>query len=232
MRTHRRVLVAAVLGLTGVLLVAILAVTLAMVAPGTTIRIEVDREHATSGGSFGVRLVQDAPAPTIGTQASVTFDHTKAQISSVGWGEAFAEAQVHVPTDLSAAVSHANETGELSQIAAAFLPPSGVPAGSSEFLVIDFTAVSCGRVDLGLPVGPLDAAVLDGREATSGVSMPVSTAGATVTIDCPEGAPAAVGGSQRLVARLASTAILALALPQVATRGRQGPNSATSHTPH
>jgi hypothetical protein len=159
-------------------------------AAGDTMRLEPASQAVAKGDSFTVRVVQSASVPTGGAQASVTFDPSKVTVTSLTRGAPHAGAAIFVPSDLAAAIGAANQAGTLVTIATAFLPPASVPPGDADFLVITFTAVGCGRSDLGLPAGPIDAVLLDGRPDTYGNGLPVTTTGGSVDVLC-DGATAA-----------------------------------------
>lgn len=153
-------------------------------AAGDTMRLEPASQAVARGDSFTVRVVQSASVPTGGAQASVTFDPSRVTVTSLTRGAPHAGAPIFVPSDLAAAIGVANQAGTLVTIATAFLPPASVPPGDADFLVITFTAVGCGRSDLGLPAGPLDAVLLDGRPDTYGNGLPVTTTGGSVDVLC------------------------------------------------
>ena len=159
-------------------------------AASPTLRIEPATQTVASGAAFSVKVVMNTDVPTGGVQVSVTFDHTKVQITSVARGGPFSSAPIVVPTNLSSSIAAANSSGKLATVAAAFLPPATVPAGDAEVLVIAFKAIACGVSDLGLPVGPVDGQPLDGRENTYGSSLTVTATGGKVTVDCGAAATA------------------------------------------
>jgi len=177
---------AAVLGLVGVVAGAS--------AAGDTLRIEPASTTVAKDATFTARVVQDAEVATSGAQATITFDPTLLQIMSVTRGAPFADAPVFVAGDATA-IAGANKSGKLAQVAAAFLPPGSVPPGDADFLVVEFKAVGCGRSDLGLPVGPGDASLIDGSAATYGSNLTVSTSGGTVTTCSAGGAAVASSAS-------------------------------------
>ena len=181
MGSHRRSVVAAM----AIVALATLAAVGSAAAAGATMRIMPASQTVAKGASFTVRVVENNAGPTIGTQVTVTFDRTKAQITAVTWGAPFANAPVLIPTDMAGAIAQANSTGKLHQLAASFLAPTdSVPAGDADVLSITFNAIACGNIPLGLPVGPYDASMLDGNEATVGNTLPVTTSGGSVTVDC------------------------------------------------
>jgi MYXO-CTERM domain-containing protein len=175
---HRRggIVVATVLGLA----VATVGVVGSAAAAGNTLRIEPATVAVAKDATFTVTVVQETEVATSGAQATITFDPALLQITSVTPGAPYASASLLLAAD-EAAIVAANKSGELKTAAAAFFPPGSVPAGEADFLVVEFRAISCGTVDLGLPVGPLDASLIDGREATFGDELTVATTGATVS---------------------------------------------------
>jgi hypothetical protein len=149
-------------------------------AAGNTLRIEPVSSAVAEDATFTARVVQQADVATSGAQATVTFDPALLQVTNVSRGGPYADAPV-VAGISPAAITAANSSGRLAGVAAAFLPPDSVPAGEADFLVIEFKAIGCGRSELGLPVGPTDAALLDGRDATYGEPLPLTTIGGSVT---------------------------------------------------
>jgi hypothetical protein len=197
-------------------IVAIAVAMLALLAGGggasagsDTMRIEPPSQTVAEGSTFTVRVVHNASVETSGAQASVTFDPAKAQIVAVERGPSHADAAIFAPPDLAAAIAAANQAGKLAMIATAFIPPASVPAGDADFLVITFTAVGCGRFDLGLPAGPADAVLLDGRPETYGGAWWVTTTGGTVDILCDDAtATPADGGTPWLMLGLAAGVVV------------------------
>ena len=155
-------------------------------AAGDTLRIEPASAAVAKDATFPVRVVQNAEVPTSGAQATITFDPALLQITSVSRGTPYADAPVFTGA-AAAAITAANTSGKLAGVAAAFLPPDAVPAGDRDFLVIEFKAIACGQADLGLPVGPVDAGLLDGRAATYGDPLAITAIGGSVTISCGGG---------------------------------------------
>jgi hypothetical protein len=134
------------------------------------------------GATFTIRVVQNASVITSGTQATVTYDQTMVQIQSVTRGKTHLAAPIFVPAPMDTAITTANKSGTLRMVATAFFPPSSVPAGNQDFLIITLKATGCGAVTFGLPVGKTGAVVLDGRTDTYGDSLKVTATGAKVTI--------------------------------------------------
>jgi hypothetical protein len=149
-------------------------------ADGASLRIDPLVVRVVAGGDFEVQVVQEAPLAVSGAQASILFDPKVLQVESVQPGDAYANAPLLLPKDQAANIKAANESGRLAQIAAAFLPPGAVPAGEASFLVVRFRAIACGQSALQLPVGPLDAQMIDGRPQTYGYPVSVTAAGGQV----------------------------------------------------
>ena len=177
-RIHPRGAIVAGLALTLASLGAVSTVS----AAGNALRVEPPTQSVASGASFTVRVVENAAVATSGAQATVTFDKTKVQITAVTRGTLWGAASILAPANLAPSITKANTTGSLKTIASAYLPPDSVPAGDNDVLMITFTAKACGKVILGLPVGPLDAALLDGQDATYGNNLKVTTTAGTVNV--------------------------------------------------
>src|SRR5262245_24644935 len=140
-------------------------------AAGNTLRIEPADLAVAKDATFDVTVIQNAEAETSGAQATITFDPELAQITAVTKGAAYTAAPVFTGATEDA-ITAANGSGRLSTVALAFLPPGSVPVGDQDVLVITFRAVGCGALDLDLPIGPADGALLDGRAATYGAALP------------------------------------------------------------
>jgi hypothetical protein len=158
-------------------------------AARNTMRIEPPSQTVAEGSTFTVRVVHNASVKTSGAQATVTFDRAKVQVTAVTRGTPHAAAAIFAPSDMAGAIAAANQAGRLATVATAFLPPASLPPGDADFLVITFKAVGCGTSSLGVPAGPMDAVLLDGRDATYGNGIEVTTTGGEVTVDCPGGTP-------------------------------------------
>ena len=96
----------------------------------------------------------------------------------------------------SDAISSANASGKLAQIAVAFIGPPGLAAGDQDFLDVTFLATGCGTVSMDVPVGKTDAQITDGSDPNNwgGNTVPVTTTGGSVTINNCSGGSG--GGSQ------------------------------------
>jgi hypothetical protein len=180
--SYRKIGIVAALGVT------ILGAVANVAAAGNTLRLEPATTTVAKDATFTIRVVQNATVATSGAQVTVTFDRTKAQVTTVTRGTPYANAALFLGAD-AAAITNANKTGKLKTVAAAFLPPGAVPVGDKDFITVDFKATACGEIKLGLPVGAADAGLLDGRDAKYGAALKVTGTGATVTVDCGANAP-------------------------------------------
>lgn len=167
--------------------VAIILATVATVpsvmAAGRTLRLDLATQTVDKGATFTVKVIANADIILSGVQATVTFDKAKVSITEAAKGADWAAAPLWVPGDLSAEVAKANTKGKLATVFASYFPPGNTPAGDSDFLDITFKALACGQVTLGLPAGPADGLMLDGRAAPNyGKTINVTTTGAKITI--------------------------------------------------
>jgi len=160
-----------------------LAVVGPTTAAGNAFRINLPTAVVGAHARFFVRIDQQTAVATSGAQATLTFDPSLLQVTTVHARGPYADAPIFLgATD--AAIAAANTSGRLATVAAAFLPPSSVPAGKAEFLEIGLRAVGCGRAELDVPAGPADALLLDGRDGGYGLTLAVTATSGEVTIDC------------------------------------------------
>jgi hypothetical protein len=152
-------------------------------AAGNAFRIELPSATVGAHARFFVKIVQQTAVATSGAQATLAFDPSLLQVTTVRVRGPYAAAPVFLGAN-DAAIAAANTTGRLSTVAAAFLPPGSVPAGNAEFLEIGLRAVGCGRADLELPAGPADAMLLDGTGRDYGETLTVNSTSGEVMIDC------------------------------------------------
>lgn len=169
-------------------LVAILGFAGGAAAAGNTLRLDPATTNVANGATFNIKVVQSATVATSGSSASIVFNKGILQVTSVTRGNAFASAPLFLAGD-AAAIATANKTGKLQNVAAAFFPPTSVAAGEQEFITVGFKAIACGTAKLTVPTGRVDATMLDGRTATYGQTLKITTTGATVTV-CEGGAGA------------------------------------------
>src|SRR5262245_1193251 len=177
-RVRRFRLAPAALSLGAILVASSLMTALPGLAAGNaTIRIDPATEPAAGPGStFTVQVISNADVMSSGIQASITFDKTLLQISSVGrpagdWGTAPTfvgpSGDLTVAANVASAIATANGTGKLATVAANRTPPSVTPASTDQtFLLVTFVVVACPSggattTPIGLPVGPGDAVLVD-----------------------------------------------------------------------
>jgi hypothetical protein len=152
-------------------------------AAGNAFRIDLPSSAVGAHARFFVRIVQQTAIATSGAQATLAFDPSLLQVTTVQARGPYAAAPIFLGGN-DAAIAAANASGRLSTVAAAFLPPGSVPAGSAEFLEIGLRAVGCGQADLELPAGPADAMLLDGTDRDYGETLTVDSTSGAVMIDC------------------------------------------------
>jgi hypothetical protein len=162
-------------------------------AAGDTFRIESPSIAATVGASVSVRVVGNTDVETAGAQASVTFDASRLQVTSIAKGSDWVAAGAGYAgypgtANMAAFIATANAAGRLPAIAAFFTADS-LPAGDHDLLAVTFTVIACGDAAIDLAVGPADAGMLDGRPATYGDPLAVTTTGGTVSAPCGPGVP-------------------------------------------
>jgi hypothetical protein len=148
-----------------------------------TLKLDPPTTSVDNGGTVSIKVMANTTVATSGVAASVTFDKAVLQVVSITRSATWATAPLYLAGD-AAAIATANKKGLLQAVAASFFPPGSVPAGSQEFITIVFKAVACGSVSLGLPIGTTngDTTLLDGRAATYGASIKLTTTGAAVTV--------------------------------------------------
>lgn len=173
-------------------LVAILGLAGGAAAAENTIRLDPATSQVANGATFEIKVIQNGTVATSGSSATITFDKAILQVTSVTRGPAFAAAPLFLAGD-AAAIAAANKNGKLQNVAVAFFPPGSVPAGEQELIRVGFKAIGCGTVKLTIPTGRVDATMLDGRTATYGANLKITTTGGTVTV-C-DGAAASAGAS-------------------------------------
>ena len=143
------------------------------------------------GSSYTVQIWEHSSVDVAGVQASLAFDHTVLQITSVTFGPAFDSAPIKAPSAsrMSQFISSANASGWLSGISANEIQPDSIPAGDNVFLKVTFTPIVCGRPsDLDLPTLAFDALMSDGRPDSYGNTLPLSAVGGIVqAADCAPG---------------------------------------------
>jgi hypothetical protein len=150
---------------------------------GSTLRVDPPSQTVQKGVDFSIHIIVNGPIPLSGAQFTLAFDHASLQIVNAAWSDAASKAPILQPKELTSAVASANENGQLKMLMVAYTGGS-LPAGSTELLMVTLQPTRCGKVTLDLPVGPNDAILIDGRAATLGQGVPVSTTSAAVQITC------------------------------------------------
>ena len=155
-----------------------------------TVKLDPATSQIDNGGTVSIKVIATTTVATSGVSATITFDKSVLQVTSITRSSAWANAPLFLAADASA-IAAANKKGVLKGVTAGVFPPASVPAGAQEFITVGFKAIACGSVNLGLPIGTTntDTQVVDGRTATYGALAKLTTTGATVTV-CQGGAGA------------------------------------------
>src|SRR5262245_51287611 len=164
------------------------AVTGAVTLDPPTVQVE-------NGADFTMKVVSTASIPLSGVSASITFNKAVLQVTSITRATAWSSAPLFLAADAKA-ITTANQKGKLQNVAGAFFPPGNVPSGNQDFITVGFKAIACGTVNMTMPTGAVDSSMLDGRDATYGAALKVTTAGATVTVCAGGGGSPAPGVSE------------------------------------
>jgi hypothetical protein len=163
-------------------------VTAPPIPSGNSIRLEPFYTGVVEGGGFNVRVVQRTIVASSGITVSIVFDPKLLQVVSVTRASAFGAAPIFAGATASA-IAAANTSGKLNQVATAFLPPANLPAGEAEFITVAFKAIACGQSELTVPSDSTDSAILDGRAASYGIPLPVTTVKGIVQACDPKATP-------------------------------------------
>jgi hypothetical protein len=180
MRSRRALRLALVLAAS---VLALASASLAAAAGVTgTLRLEPATVQVDNGGTFSLKVISNTTVPISGVSATLKFDKGVLQVTSITRGAAWASAPLFIAGDQKA-IDTANQKGLLRNVAASFFPPGTVPAGDQEFITVGFKAIGCGTVSLTVPPGDqVDSSMLDGRDATYGNAIKLTTTGANVTV--------------------------------------------------
>lgn len=176
--------------------VTAIAVGLLMINP-------VQNAHAASGNirvnpatqtasapnvNFNVTLVQNADVATTGAQADFTFNKNILEILSVTLGSGYTGGSLVAGTSgqtVADAITSANSSGTLENVAAFLIPPSTVPAGDANFVVIQMRGKICGSSALTLTnLEMLDAS---STEFTPTATNGTAISGSAVDFNAPFG---------------------------------------------
>ena len=210
------------------LVLALLLATLG-VAGGTsaagvkgTIKLDPATAQAASGSTLTITVISNTSVPISGLSVSIKFDKTILQVQSITRASAWQAAPLFIAGDAKA-IALANKNGYLQNVAASFFPPGSVPAGDQQYLAVVFNVIACGTATLTVPTGKVDSTMLDGRAATYGAVIPVTTTGATVT--------ACQGGGGASTSPGPSDSGLASSLPGPSDTSGPGASEAPSSAP-
>ena len=165
-----------------------------------TLKLDPTTQTVAQGGTFSVKVIANTSVATSGVSASITFDKAVVQVTTITRSAAWSTAPLFLAADAKA-IATANGKGILKNVAAAFFPPGSTPAGDQEFITVGFKAVGCGAVTMTMPISSdqTDSTMIDGRAATYGAAIKLTTTGATVTVcngATGSGAPGASSSAQ------------------------------------
>jgi hypothetical protein len=142
-----------VLAAAAIVLTATIASTTSNAAAAyPNMRVSPTTTSVAPGGSFSVTVKQNASVTTSAAQADFTFDPNLVQIVSVTQGALYPAANLQ-PSPMAAAITVANVSGTLANLADFIIPPNPpLPAGDQDFLIIAMQAKNpaCGTSRLNL----------------------------------------------------------------------------------
>ena len=181
-------------------LVAILAVVVSsltvarpVLADGDSLSIDPATTTASVGDNFTVNVVGSSAQPLGGTQASLVFDPTELQVTSLAKSNDWVDngagyAGYPTPAHMATFIATANDNGEIPAIAAFFSDGASImPAGDYDLYSVTFTVIACGDTSLDLPLGPTDGTMIDGNSATYGNELDdLTSASGDVSVPCAD----------------------------------------------
>src|SRR5262245_1847998 len=162
-----------------------------------TLKLDPPTTQVENGATFSIKVISNTSVPISGLSTSITFNKAVVQVTTITRSAAWASAPLFLAGDAKA-IATANSKGNLQNVAAAFFPPTSVPAGNQEFITVGFKAVGCGTASLGVPTGRVDSPLLDGRAATYGTTIKLTTTGASVAVCQGAAGSLAPGASQEV----------------------------------
>jgi hypothetical protein len=180
-----------------VLFLAALLAAGSMIAPvtalatGNMFRVEAPSTSASPGGTFSVRVVSTTDGLLGGARASVVFDPSLLSIAAVTKGPDWVAAGATFTGFPDATVlAAANTAGKLPPVAAFFADEvTTLPAGDHDLISITFTVLACGNGTIDLPIGPTDAAFIDGSAGAYGTYLAVTGTSGGALVDPCDGQP-------------------------------------------
>jgi hypothetical protein len=211
-------------------MVAVVAASLPVAGPALaagsgTVKVTPSAQPAAGPGStFQLQVITNAGVNTSGVQASVAFDRTLLQITSVtrpsgtAWGTAGVfigtKGDLGTAANMTAQIIDANGTGKLASIAASIVPPAANLASGVDqvFLAVTFQVIACPAsgttTDVTLPTGAADTVLLD----AAGDPVSITTEAAVVT-PCASNS----GNSTTQVRSTMNAGFLQIAVPAAVT---------------
>jgi hypothetical protein len=166
---------AAAIGIVVLAAASAIALPLDAFAAGNTLSLNPGAKSVGTGASFTVAVVGSSAGTVGGTSASVTFDKTLLHVTAIAKGADWVGGSAlwagwPTPVNMTAYLGTANTNGKIPLIGAALLGGS-LPAGNHTLFTVTFQALAPGFAVAGLPIGPVDGAMIDG----TGGSLTVTT---------------------------------------------------------
>ena len=200
-RTNLRLRIAA-FGAAGLLLGGLIVPVSALAAGSGSLKVSPITSTTSTGSSFAVDVVTNANVPISGAQATLSFDKTRLQVTSIaeaGPWAADGATWIGFPNsaNMAAAVAQYNSSGNVGAYPkggmAVFFFANGIsePANADvPLFTVTFQVTACGNSSLGLSIGPRDGSLIDGTiGSTYGYSVPVTSTSGSVVNPCPGQSP-------------------------------------------
>jgi hypothetical protein len=200
-RTNLRLRLAA-FGAAGLLLGGLMVPASALAAGSGSLKVSPVTSTTSTGATFTVDVVANANVPISGAQATLSFDKTRLQVTSItGAGPWAADGATLIgfpnSANMAAAVTQYNTSGKVGgsprgALAAFFFAnATSEPANTDvPLFTVVFQVTACGDSSLGLAIGPIDGSMIDGTiGSTYGYSIPVTSTSGSVVNPCPGQSP-------------------------------------------
>jgi hypothetical protein len=118
------------------------SITATTSAGNSTLKVSPASQTVAVNAEFVVNLLQKSDVVTTGVGADVEFDQELLELKSVEKGTAYANGAIVAgisPQTMAQAISEANDTGKLLNLAAYFVPGTGTVAAGTEAVAVKLT---------------------------------------------------------------------------------------------